>query len=176
MSSRMLVVAAAILLASSPVSAHAAHVWRAERLPLAGNHDAGAAGHPATMSVSVDIDANRMRVDLEGDDAASTSHVVRIVGPHRDARDDGVRFRGPVAPGGHVDWKFEETEQSEILGGRMVLDVEDPNGEPLLHGRIERLMDTPDRTSTTLLTALALGFAFLSVIVVTTQRKAEPLG
>ena len=175
MSFRIVFAAAAILLACSPVSAHAAHVWRAERLPLAGDRFAGAGGNAATMSVAVDIDANRMRVDLEGDDAASTAHVERIVGPHRDAQDDGVRFRGEVGAGGHVDWKFEETEQSEILGGRMVLDVEDPNGEPLLHGRIERLMDTPDRASTTLLTALALGFAFLSVIVVTTQRKAEPL-
>ena len=70
----------------------------------------------------------------------------------------------------------KEADQAEILGGRMVLAVDDASGEPLLRGRIERLMDTPDRAATTLLTVLALGFALLSVVVVTTQRKAEPLG
>lgn len=174
MTPRILAAAAAVLLLGSPVPAHAAHVWRADRLPLAGDRLAGG-GRTATMSVAVDIDANVMRVDFEGDDATSTPNVVRIVGPHRDAQDDGVRFRGELGPGGRVDWKFPESEQSEILGGRMMLDLEDTNGAQLLRGRIERLMDTPDRASTTLLTVLALGFAFLSVIVVTTQRRPEPL-
>ena len=174
MASRIAAVAA-FLFVCSPVPAYAAHVWRAERLPLAGDHRASGGGRAATMSVAVDIDANRMHVDLQGDDVTSPPHVVRIIAPGRGAKDADVRFRGAVEPGGHVDWKFAESDQSEILGGRMVLDVEDTNGAPLLRGRIERLMDTPDRASTTLLTALALGFAVLSVIVVTTQRRAEPL-
>lgn len=128
------------------------------------------------MSVAVDIDDNVMRVDLETGAAPSTPRVVRIVGPAHGSADDGVRLQRELAGGNHVDWKFPEADQAEILGGRMVLAVDGANGEPLLRGRIERLMDTPDRAATTLLTVLALGFALLSVVVVTTQRKAEPLG
>ena len=176
MSFRLLAAAAAALLVCSPVPARAAHVWRAERLPLAGNRVAGGGGHGATMTVAVDVDANVLRVDLDDGAATSGPHVVRIVGPSRGRSDDGVRLRREVGGREPLDWKFPESDQSEILGGQMVVDVDGVNGAPLLHGRIERLIDSPGGASTTLLTVLAVGFALLSVAVVTTQRRASSTG
>ena len=176
MSPRFLAAAAAALLVCSPVPARAAHVWRAQRLPLAGDRFAAGGGRSATMSVSVDVDANVMHVDLDDGTAVSGPHVVRIVGPARNKSDDGVRLERQVGGREPLDWKFPESDQSEILGGQMEVDVAGANGARLLHGRVERLIDSPGGASTTLLTVLAVGFALLSVAVVATQRKAEPLG
>ncbi len=168
--------ATAVFLVCAPVTARAAHVWRAERLPLAGERVAGGGTPTATMTVDVDVDANVLHVALDDGVATSGPHVVRIVGPVRGRSDDGVRLRRTV--GGHepVDWKFPESDQSGILGGQMRVDVDGADGAPLLHGRIERLIDSPGGASTTLLTMLALGFALLSVAVVTSQRSSGASG
>jgi hypothetical protein len=162
-----------ILLALAPASARAGHVWRAERLPLADEHFASGAP-AATMSVSVDTDENLMHVDFQTGDTGPARHVVRIVGPPRRGDDDGVRVVGVAGRRGHLDWNFPEADQPAILGGRMVLDVESADAARPLTGRIERLVDSP-AASTTILTLMALGFAVLSVVVVATQRKGDPL-
>lgn len=176
MSTRHCAAVVAAFLVCTPVTAHAAHVWRAERLPLAGDRVAGGGGHTATMSVAVDVDANVLHVDLDDGAATSGPLVVRIVGPAHGKSDDGVRLRREVGGREPLEWKFPESDQSEILGGQMVVDVDAANGAPLLHGRIERLIDSPGGASTTLLTVLAVGFALLSVAVVTTQRRAGSTG
>jgi len=171
-----LAVTAAMLLATTRSTAGAAHVWRAERLPLGGDRLTGGGGTRATMSVSVDTDANLLSLDFETGDKDATPRVVKIVGPPRDAHDDGVRLARPAGSRGHAEWKFPESDQAAILAGRMLVAIDEPGDDHALHGRIERLADdTSAAASTTTLTLIALGFAVLAVLVVATQRRREPV-
>jgi hypothetical protein len=160
---------AALLCAASTAEAA---LWRAEHLPLGSAFHASSDSPAGTFSVMIDTDDNTLRIDLEtGDPAAAPRRTARLVGPRRRIADDGVRLTWTTTSRGHVTWKYPETDEADVLAGRMTVEVAN-DGPGVRRGRIERLVQTRmNGASPTTLTLVALGFAMLSLFVVSTQRK-----